>query len=126
MENNDYFLNYKNCLSQNQISQMNRITSPFKDNKINQAIIYQNKDNTPIKQNENYYNQFSYFSTPKKVGNIYEPDTLLSPLDSNSKNEIINNNSLLNRKTCLNFINTPFKAITGNSPYNGIKYENKS
>ena len=127
MENNDYFQNYKNYSYQNQMNQVNRNLSPNKENKINQSILYQNRDTQNI-QNGNYYNnnQFPFYSTPKKASNLFETDSLLSPIESNSKNDITNNNLLTNKKNnFLNVITTPFKSIIGNSPYNGIKSENK-
>ena len=76
--------------------------------------------------NNGYYNnnQFAYLATPKKAPNLYEPDTLLSPFGSNSKNELTNNNLLTNQKMFLNQL-TPFKFCINNSPYSGKKYENK-
>ena len=128
--NNDFSLNYKNYFYQNQENQINRNLSPNKEDKINQQNGYINRENIQIFQNGNYYNnQFPYFQTPKKNVNLGEPDTLLSPLDSNCKNDISNNNNnlLTIRKNLLNNINnlTPFKSIINNSPYNGMKSENK-
>jgi hypothetical protein len=130
MENNNGFsLNYKNNFYQTQANQMNRNLSPNREDKINQQNAYINRENIQIFQNGSYYNnQFPYFQTPKKNLNLGEPDTLLSPLDSNCKNDISNNNNLLTiRKNLLNNINniTPFKSMINNSPYNGMKSENK-
>lgn len=126
MENNDYLQNYQNYSYQNPMNQMNKNSSPFKDNKMNQSFLYQN-NNSQISQNGNYFNnQFPYLTTPKKTGNLYEPDTLLSPIESNSKNDMSNNNALIKNKNLLNIICTPFKSIVGNNPYNGTKFENKS
>ena len=130
MENNNGFsLNYKNNFYQTQANQINRNLSPNREDKINQQNAYINRENFQIFQNGNYYNnQFPYFQTPKKNLNLGEPDTLLSPLDSNCKNDISNNNNLLTiRKNLLNNINniTPFKSMINNSPYNGMKSENK-
>ena len=127
--NNDFSLNYKNNFYPNQTNQMNRNLSPNKEDKINQPNSYVNRENFQNFQNGNYYNnQFPYFQTPKKNINLGEPDTLLSPLDSNCKNDISNNNNLLTiRKNLLNNINniTPFKSFLNNSPYTGMKSENK-
>ena len=110
MENNDYSLNYKNFAYPNQINQLNG---------------YSNIDNNPPATNGYYNNnQFGYLATPKKVPNLYEPDTLLSPFGSNCKNELTNNNLLTNQKMFLNQL-TPFKFCLNNSPYSGKKYENK-
>ena len=132
MENNDFSLNYKNNFYQNQmnqVNQMNRNLSPKRENKINQPNVNINIENNQNYQNGNFYNnQFPYFATPKKNINICEPDTLLSPLDSNCKNDIsINKNLLSIKKHLLNNINniTPFKSMINNSPYNGMKSENK-
>ena len=93
MENNDFSLNYKNNFYQNQmnqVNQMNRNLSPKRENKINQPNVNINIENNQNYQNGNFYNnQFPYFATPKKNINICEPDTLLSPLDSNCKNDIL-------------------------------------
>ena len=132
MENNDFSLNYKNNFYQNQmnqVNQMNRNLSPKRENKINQPNLNINIENNQNYQNGNfYYNQFPYFATPKKNINICEPDTLLSPLDSNCKNDIsINKNLLSIKKHLINNINniTPFKSFINNSPYNGMASENK-
>ena len=133
MENNDFSLYYKNNFYQNQMNQlnnMNRTLSPKREDKINQSNANINIENTQNYQNGNYYtNQFPYFATPKKNINICEPDTLLSPLDSNFKNDIFINQNLLltNKKPLINNMNniTPFKTIMNNSPYNGIISENK-
>ena len=130
MENNDFSLYYKNNFYQNQMNQlnnMNRTLSPKREDKINQSNANINIENY---QNGNYYtNQFPYFATPKKNINICEPDTLLSPLDSNFKNDIFINQNLLltNKKPLINNMNniTPFKTIMNNSPYNGMISENK-
>ena len=130
MENNDFSLYYKNNFYQNQMNQlnnMNRTLSPKREDKINQSNANINIENY---QNGNYYtNQFPYFATPKKNINICEPDTLLSPLDSNFKNDIFINQNLLltNKKPLINNMNniTPFKSFINNSPYNGMASENK-
>ena len=130
MENNDFSLYYKNNFYQNQMNQLNNVNrtlSPKREDKINQSNANINIENY---QNGNYYtNQFPYFATPKKNINICEPDTLLSPLDSNFKNDIFINQNLLltNKKPLLNNMNniTPFKTIMNNSPYNGMISENK-
>ena len=130
MENNDFSLYYKNNFYQNQMNQLNNVNrtlSPKREDKINQSNANINIENY---QNGNYYtNQFPYFATPKKNINICEPDTLLSPLDSNFKNDIFINQNLLltNKKPLINNMNniTPFKTIMNNSPYNGIISENK-
>ena len=132
MENNDFSFNYKNNFYQNQmnqVNQMNRNLSPKRENKINQPNVNINIENNQNYQNGNFYNnQFPYFATPKKNINICEPDTLLSPLDSNCKNDIsINKNLLSIKKHLINNINniTPFKSFINNSPYNGMASENK-
>ena len=133
MENNDFSLYYKNNFYQNQmnhLNNMNRTLSPKREDKINQSNANINIENTQNYQNGNYYtNQFPYFSTPKKNINICEPDTLLSPLNSNFKNDIFINQNLLltNKKPLINNMNniTPFKTIMNNSPYNGMISENK-
>ena len=132
MENNNFSLNYKNNFYQNQmnqVNQMNRNLSPKRENKINQTNVNINIENNQNYQNGNFYNnQFPYFATPKKNINICEPDTLLSPLDSNCKNDIsINKNLLSIKKHLINNINniTPFKSFINNSPYNGMASENK-
>ena len=132
MENNDFSLNYKNNFYQNQmnqVNQMNRNLSPKRENKINQPNVNINIENNQNYQNGNFYNkQFPYFAAPKKNINICEPDTLLSPLDSNCKNDIsINKNLLSIKKHLINNINniTPFKSFINNSPYNGMASENK-
>ena len=130
MENNDFSLYYKNNFYQNQMNQLNNVNrtlSPKREDKINQSNANINIENY---QNGNYYtNQFPYFATPKKNINICEPDTLLSPLDSNFKNDIFINQNLLltNKKPLINNMNniTPFKTIMNNSPYNGMISENK-
>jgi len=77
---------------------MNRNLSPNKEDKINQQNGYINRENIQIFQNGNYYNnQFPYFQTPKKNVNLGEPATLLSPLDSNCKNDISNNKNLMRK-----------------------------
>ena len=130
MENPDFSQNYRNYPYQNQMNQLNRISSPFKEYGINQSNVYINRDNLPPMQNNGYYNtninnQFSYLTTPKKNYNLYDPDNLFSPFDSNYKNEITNNYLLINRKNCLNQL-TPFTHCNiNNSPYNGMKSENK-
>ena len=130
MENNDFSLYYKNNFYQNQMNQLNNVNrtlSPKREDKINQSNANVGVENY---QNGNYYtNQFPYFATPKKNINICEPDTLLSPLDSNFKNDIFINQNLLltNKKPLINNMNniTPFKTIMNNSPYNGMISENK-
>ena len=130
MENNDFSLYYKNNFYQNQMNQLNNVNrtlSPKREDKINQSNANINIENY---QNGNYYtNQFPYFATPKKNISICEPDTLLSPLDSNFKNDIFINQNLLltNKKPLINNMNniTPFKTIMNNSPYNGMISENK-
>ena len=53
MENNDFSQNYRNNPYQNQMNQINRISSPFKDYQSNSYI---NRDNIPTMQNNAYYN----------------------------------------------------------------------
>jgi hypothetical protein len=112
------------------MNQLNRISSPFKEYGINQSNAYINRDNMLPMQNNGYYNNninnhFSYLTTPKKNYNLYDPDNLFSPFDSNYKNEITNNYLLTNRKNSLNQL-TPFTHCNiNNSPYNGMKSENK-
>ena len=72
MENPDFSQNYRNYPYQNQMNQLNRISSPFKEYGINQSNVYINRDNLPPMQNNGYYNtninnQFSYLTTPKKI-----------------------------------------------------------
>ena len=130
MENNDFSQNYRNYLYQNQMNQLNKMSSPIKDYGINQANSYINRDNIPPIQNNGYYNnnsnnQFSYLVTPKKNFNLYDPDNLFSPFDSNCKNDITNNYLLTNRKNNLNQLTPFFQRNIGNSPFNGMKSENK-
>lgn len=117
MENN-FGQNYRNSFFHNQLNQ-----SPCKENRINQFDLYNNKDNNNPTQNS-YYNGYSYFSTPKKGINLNEPDNLLSPFGSNTKNNL-NNNNMLNQQHFLSHLVTPFKSIGNNSPISAIKYENK-
>ena len=127
MENNDFSQNYRNNPYQNQMNQINRISSPFKDYQSNSYI---NRDNMAAIQNNVYYNnngnnQFSYLVTPKKNFNLYDADNLFSPFDSNCKNDITNNYLLTNRKNNLNQLTPFFQRNIGNSPFNGMKSENK-
>ena len=127
MENNDFSQNYRNNPYQNQMNQINRISSPFKDYQSNSYI---NRDNIPTMQNNAYYNnisnnQFSYLRTPTKNFNLYDPDNLFSPFDSNYKNDITNNYLLTNRKNNLNQLTPFFQRNINNSPFNGMKSENK-
>ena len=127
MENNDFSQNYRNNPYQNQMNQINRISSPFKDYQSNSYII---RDNIPTMQNNAYYNnncnnQFSYLRTPTKNFNLYDPDNLFSPFDSNYKNDITNNYLLTNRKNNLNQLTPFFQRNINNSPFNGMKSENK-
>ena len=127
MENNDFSQNYRNNPYQNQMNQINRISSPFKDYQSNSYI---NRDNMAAIQNNAYYNnnsnnQFSYLRTPTKNFNLYDPDNLFSPFDSNYKNDITNNYLLTNRKNNLNQLTPFFQRNINNSPFNGMKSENK-
>ena len=127
MENNDFSQNYRNNPYQNQMNQINRISSPFKDYQSNSYI---NRDNIPTMQNNAYYNnnsnnQFTYLRTPTKNFNLYDPDNLFSPFDSNYKNDITNNYLLTNRKNNLNQLTPFFQRNINNSPFNGMKSENK-
>ena len=127
MENNDFSQNYRNNPYQNQMNQINRISSPFKDYQSNSYI---NRDNMAAIQINAYYNnnsnnQFSYLRTPTKNFNLYDPDNLFSPFDSNYKNDITNNYLLTNRKNNLNQLTPFFQRNINNSPFNGMKSENK-
>ena len=75
--------------------------------------------------NNNSNNQFSYLRTPTKNFNLYDPDNLFSPFDSNYKNDITNNYLLTNRKNNLNQLTPFFQRNINNSPFNGMKSENK-
>ena len=130
MENNDFSQNYRNYLYQNQMNQLNKMSSPIKDYGINQSTSFINRDNIPQMQNNVYYNnnsstQFSCLATPKKNFNLYNPDNLFSPFDSNCKNDITNNYLLTNRKNNLNQLTPFFQRNINNSPFNGMKSENK-
>ena len=130
MENNDFSQNYRNYPYQNQMNQLNKNSSPFKDYGINQSNSFLNRDNIPQMQNNVYYNnngstQFSCLATPKKNFNLYDPDNLFSPFDSNYKNDITNNYLLTNRKNNLNQLTPFFQRNINNSPFNGMKSENK-
>ena len=130
MENKDFSQNYRNYLYQNQMNQLNKMSSPIKDYGINQSTSFINRDNIPQMQNNVYYNnnsstQFSCLATPKKNFNLYNPDNLFSPFDSNYKNDITNNYLLTNRKNNLNQLTPFFQRNINNSPFNGMKSENK-
>ena len=96
---------------------MNKNYSPYKEEQNNQYNGYMNKE--LIQNGYNIYNNYAFCSTPKKGINLYEPDTLFSPMYSNSKVDLSNNQLLTNRKNSYLNETTPFKKMINNShsPY---------
>ena len=120
MSSIDFIQNYNNYQYMNELSQMNRNFSPYKEDRNNQFNGYINKE--PFQNGYNNYNNFNtfgYYSTPKKGVNLYEPDTLFSPMNSNSKVDLSNNQLLTNRKKSYLNESTPFKKMVNNinSPF---------
>ena len=119
MSNNYFVQNYSNSkYINNQISQIDQNYSPYKEDRNIQYNGYMNKE--PLQKGYNLFNNFSYYSTPKKGVNLNEPDTLFSPIVSGTKVDLSINQLLSNRKNhYLNDTASPFKKMVNNtkSPY---------
>jgi hypothetical protein len=116
MENNNFFNFPLNPLSKN--------LSPFKEDRIYQSNGYINKDNLTNIQNTPFKNNpLSCFVTPKKDYRSLDPEVILSPLVSNNKAEIMNNNLLSLHKNSINDL-SPFRPMN-NSPYTNSKIFDK-
>lgn len=111
MENND------NNYIINPIAFTNKNLSPIKEYQFCQSNGFINKDNL---QNIPFINNSLFcYATPKKDFHQLEQEAIFSPIASNSKLEIINNNLLSTiRKNSLNEI-SPFRPYK--TPYNNSK-----
>ena len=122
MENNNFGLNYNyplNPLSKNQ--------SPLKEDRMYQSNGFINKDNLINVQNIPFQNNLiSCFATPKKDYRSLDPEVILSPLVSNNKPDISNNNLLShNKNSLIDYTNfSPF-VLMNSSPYTNSKMIDK-
>ena len=119
MENNNFSLNYNFPLNP-----LGKNLSPFKEDRIYQSNGFINKDNMANIQNTPFKNNpLSCFVTPKKDYRSLDPEVILSPLVSNNKQEILNNNLLSLHKNSINDL-SPFRPMN-NSPYTNSKIFDK-
>ena len=118
MDNNIFSLNYNFPLNP-----LGKNLSPYKEDRIYQPNGFINKDNLTNVQNTPFKIPLSCFVTPKKDYRSLDPEVILSPLASNNKPEMLNNNLCSLHKNSINDL-SPFRPMN-NSPYTNSKMFDK-